>query len=437
MSTNVSLLERINPHAAAIDCGADEFWVCVAPDQFRSFKTFTPEIHRLCDYLREHAVRSVAIDAAGVYWFTLYEVLDEAGFEVSIINGGHAKNVPGRKSDVLDCQWYQELHTFGLLRACFIPDEGTRALRAYVRQREDHIEMAATHVQHMQKALEMMNIKLGRVITEIHGASGMRVIGAILAGERDPEKLAELCAPKILNHKREQVVASLEGNYRDEHLFALRQAVNSYAHYQALIAECDREIEKLLEELTREKPIPETLSKPKPIRRHKPDVEDLHLKIVKLAKGNDLTRVIGLTDLSLMKLLAETGTDMTRWKTRKHFTAWATLAPASDSSGKRRRNRSRRGKHRVGQIFRECAMGAARSKTALGAFYRRIQARRGSAVAIVATARKIAERYYDMLRHGIEYVEQGLQAYEQQQRERQLRNLQRRARELGLTLVAT
>ena len=432
-----SLLRQLNPNAAAIDVGADAFFVSAGPKMVEVFKTFTGEIYRLRDYLREHGVRSVAIDAAGVYWITLYEVLEEAGFEVCVINGGQAKNLPGRKSDVLDCQWYQQMHTFGLLRPAFIAPEHIRQLRTYVRLREDHIEMASAHVQHMQKALDLMNVKLGRVISEIHGASGMRVIRAILDGVRKAETLAALCDRRILKKKRDLVIASLQGNFREEHLFSLAQALRCWEFYQGMVAECDRQIEQMLKQCTREVPAPVHLAPAKRIRRHQPNVEDFHQKMVQFTGGNDLAQATGLTDVSVLKLVAETGTDMTNWATKKHFTSWARLAPQIESSGKMRRSRGRRRRHRVGQIFRECAMGVARSQTALGAFYRRIQARRGSPVAMVATARKIAGIYYDMLRHGREFVEKGQQAYEQQQNERRLRYLVKNAEALGYTLIPT
>ena len=430
-------LRQIHAHAAGIDVGSESIFISVGPDQVRQFDTFTASLEQARDYLIEQGITSVAMEATGVYWVALYELLEASGLEVIVVNGAHVKNVPGRKSDVLDCQWLQQLHRHGLLRGSFIPDEAMRRLRTYVRLRDDHIEMGASHIQHMQKALDLMNIKLHEVISQIHGVSGLRVIEAILSGERDPERLAELCEAQILKKKRARVIASLVGTYKEEHLFALAQALTAWRFYQDQICACDREIERHLEELTRDIDPPATLNKPKAIRHHKPQVKDLHLKMMKLTAGRDAAQLCGFTDLTLMKIIAEVGTDMSAWPTEKHFTSWLGLAPGSHQSGKRRRRRRLRHQSRVGQIFRQSAQSIARSKhLALGGFYRRVKAKRGAPIAIVATARKLAILFYNLMRYGKEYVETGLLRYEEQQREQRMKYLKKQAFKLGFDLVA-
>jgi transposase len=430
-------LPILNTHAAGIDVGSESIFVSIAAGEVRQFDMFTSSLKQARDYLLEAGIKTVAMEATGVYWVAFYELLEASGLEVLVVNGAHVKNVPGRKSDVLDCQWIQQLHSHGLLRGSFIPDEAMRRLRTYVRLRDDHIEMGASHVQHMQKALDLMNIKLHEVISQIHGVSGLRVIEAILSGKRDPERLADLCETQILNKKRARVVASLVGNYKEEHLFALKQALTAWRFYQEQILACDHEIERYLEELTQHMDRPAELNKPKAIRHHKPQVKDLHLKMMKLTSGCDVAQLCGFTDLTLMKVIAEVGTDMSQWPTEKHFTSWLGLAPGSHQSGKRRKRRRQRHRSRAGQIFRESAQSIARSKhLALGGFYRRVKAKRGAPVAIVATARKLAILFYKMMRYGRAYVETGLKQYEKQQQEQRMKYLKKQAFKLGFELVA-
>jgi transposase len=437
MAKTKQTLPQIHPHAAGIDIGSESIFTSVRQGQVRQFDTFTASLEQARDYLLEEGITTVAMEATGVYWVALYELLEAAGIEVLVVNGAHVKNVPGRKSDVLDCQWIQQLHSHGLLRGSFIPDEAMRRLRTYVRLRDDHIEMAASHIQHMQKALDLMNIKLHKVISQIHGVSGIRVMEAILAGERDPESLADLCDVRILNKKRDRVAASLKGSYKEEHLFALGQALTAWRFYQEQIRACDKQIERHLEEITAEIEPPATLSKPKPIRHNKPAVKDLHLKMVKLTGGRDVSQLCGFTDLTLMKVIAEVGTEMSAWKTEKHFTAWLGLAPGSHQSGKSRKRRRKRVHSRAGQIFRESAQSVGQSKhLALGGFYRRIKARRGAPIAVVATARKLAILFYKMMKYGIEYVETGLEQYKKQQEEQRMKYLKKQAFKLGFELVA-
>lgn len=279
-----------------------------------------------------------------------------------------------------------------------------------------------------------MNIKLHEVISQLQGASGLRIVRAIVEGQRDPEQLAALCEPQILRRKRAQVIQALQGHYRREHVFALEQGLEEF--YQEKLRQCDQQIEQLLQELTADLAPPERLQPPKPIRHHKPAVEDLHLKLMKLTDGRDPAQLCGMTDLTLLKLLAEVGTDMSRWPTEKHFTSWLGLAPGSHQSGKRRRHKGKRVTCRAGQIFRESAQSIARSKhLALGGFYRRLKAKRGPGIAMKATARKLAVLFYQLMKHGWDYVEEGLAAYEVRQREQQLRWLKKRAHALGFAVV--
>ena len=317
----------------------------------------------------------------------------------------------------------------------FIPGDAIRELRSYIRQREAHIEMSSRQINLMHKALDLMNIKLQYVISQLQGASGMRIIRAILAGERDADRLVALCEKQILNKKKEQVILSLEGHYSREHLFALRQAVYGYDFYQQQINDCDKEIESLLNEMTDQ--IPSMICTPeKPIRHHKPAINNLHEKLLKMTDGKDASQIAGLTDLSVMKVLAETGTDMSAWKTAKHFTSWLGLAPNIHQSGKINKKRRRKAKTRAGQVFREAAQSIGQSKhLALGGFYRRIKSRSGAMVANVATARKLAVLFYNTLKYGTQYVEEGLAQYEELYKQKMQRNLLKKAHKLGFELV--
>lgn len=426
----------IHPSAAGIDIGADLIFIAVEEQPVVSFETFTDALQQARDYLLAHHVKTVAMEATGIYWLPLYEILEASGIEVFLVNGAHVKNVPGRKSDVLDCQWLQQLHSCGLLRKSFIPEAQIRQLRTYLRLRDDHIELGAMHVQHMHKALELMNIKLHRVISQIQGKSGLRIVEAILAGERDAKVLVGLCDGQILKHKRAEVIRSLAGTYQAEHLFALEQALAAWRFYQAQIQQCDQKIEVLLEEMTTALEEPDGMQPPKPIRHNKPQISDLHTKLMKITGGRDASQLPGLTDLTLLKLLSEVGTDMSRWPTAKHFVSWLGLSPGVHQSGKRRRRRRSRRKSRAGQIFRESAQSLGGSKyLALGGFYRRLRAKRGPAIAIVATARKLAIMFYNVLRYGTAYVEEGLHRYEQRYKQQMIRSLERRAKALGLQVV--
>jgi hypothetical protein len=317
-----------------------------------------------------------------------------------------------------------------------VPVSSIRKLRTYIRLRDDHIQMAAAHKLHLQKALDLMNIKVHNVISDISGTSGIKIIQAIIQGERNAEKLVLLCNEQILHKKKEQVVAALQGHYEEQYVFMLKQALSCLDFYLLKIHECDQQIESILKEMTVDKAAPQEVHPPKIIKNHRPAIKDLHTLLLKLTEGKDASQIPGLTDQTLMKLIAEVGLDMEQWPTVKHFTSWLGLAPNKHQSGKSSKKIRKRFKNKAGQIFREAARSLANSKfNALGGFYRRIRARSGPMVANVATARKIAVLFYNILRKGCEYVEVGLQQYEEKFRAHKMKMLQKMAHQLGMTLV--
>ena len=433
----MSSLSKINPNCAGIDIGNESVFVGIEDCDVTSFGTFTDDYINLIAFLKKHNITTVVMEATGVYWITLFEMLEAAGISVTLVNGKQVKYLPGRKSDVADCQWLQQLHSFGLLRPCFIPDDITRTLRTYTRLRADHLSLASSHIQHMHKALTLMNIKVQNVISQLHGVSGMRIMTAIAAGERKAERLADLCEKSILKTKRERVVASLKGNYKSEHVFALKQALCAYDFYQNQITECDKQIEALLNDHTDSMPPPTNLTPPKPIRHNPPQIDDLHTKLMKMTGGNDPSQITGLTDKTLLELMAETGTNLQKhWITEKHFSSWAALSPNMHQSGKTNKRRKIKKNSRAGQIFREAALSIAASKhSALSAFYKRMKAKKGFLHALKATARKIAVLYYRIMTKGLAFVEHGILLYQQKLKEQQLRFLQKKAHSLVLQLV--
>lgn len=434
-----SLLERIKPNAAGIDCGSQRHYVAVPPDRdgepVRSFKTVTPDLHRLADWLQACGVETVAMESTGVYWIPIYEILEDRGFEVVLVNARHVKNVPGRKSDVADCQWIQELHSVGLLRGSFRPTAEIASLRTYIRHREKLIQQAGSLTQRMQKALVLMNLQLHTVISDITGVTGMRILRDIVAGVTDPNVLAEHRDYRC-RASQEEIVAALTGNYRPEHRFALRQNLELYDVLQTQIQACDTEIETLLNTLaaTRDKvEIPPARSKRKP-RQNEPrfDIRPILCRLT----GADVTQIDTIGPYSGLRLVSEIGIDMTRWPTERHFASWITLAPKRKTSGTRvLSSRTQPSANRAAAILRMCAMAASRSDTALGAYYRRLASRIGKPKAITATARKLAILVYRVLRGDLDYRDPGAQAYEAQHRDRTLRHLRKRARHLGFDLV--
>lgn len=428
------MLDQIRPHAAGLDLGSRQIFASVPGQPVRSFNTFTEDLVTLCAYLKEQGIRTLAMEATGIYWLVIYDLLEQAGIEVFLVNGAHVKNLPGRKSDVADCQWLQQLHAHGLLRASFVPPEQIRILRHYRRLREDHVARAADCVRHMQKALDMMNIKLHTVISQLHGTSGLAIVDAILQGERDPKKLANLAHSSIQRQKRAEVERSLCGTWKKEHLFALEQARQTYTFYQGQIAQCDVQIESCLPRP--QEPGQGRSGKGKPGRHNPVQIDQLHERLTCLTGGVDPTVLPGLTDKTLFQLIAEVGTDLARWPTSGHFTSWLGLSPGIHQSGQvRKRRRRRRAKTQAGQIFRLMAQSIGQSKyLALGGFYRRIKGRHGAPIAVVATARKLAVLYYNLMRHGKSYVEKGLADYEKTYQHKILSNLKKRAKSLGFDL---
>lgn len=435
----MSKLRKIIEHAAGIDIGSQKVFVALEDKQVRSFDTFTSSYIELVRYLKENRILKVAMEATGVYWITLYDILEQAGFEVYLVNPADSKNLPGRKTDVQDCQWIRELFCMGLLRKSFVPKDFIRELRCYTRLREDKIQTASMHINHMQKAMVQMNIRLTEVLSQVHGASGMAMIEAILKGERDAQKLLLLCHSSLLKKKSEQILEALKGNYKQEYLFELQMAYDGYMFYQKQIAHCDKKIETLLKEETKDKNYDKEKIKDhkiKPIRHNKPMVSDLHEHLLKLNNVN-ATALPGISDYSFLRLTSELGTDLkAQWPSEKNFTSWMGLAPGQNRSGKMNKRSKKKSITRAGQIFKQAAQTLLQSKNiALGDFARRLRAKRGPAIAIKATARKLAELYYKLFTKGLDYVEQGLKFYQDKQKEKKLYYLKKQALELNLQLV--
>ena len=428
-------MKKMREHAAGIDIGAKKVFVYVEGQKVRSFFTFTEDFQSLCLYLKKHKIETVAMEATGVYWSILYEMLEESGFDVWLVDGRQTSQVPGRKTDVKDCQWIQELHSLGLLNRCFVPKEDIKELRSYNRLREDHIRTASMHINHMQKALTEMNIRLKEVISQIHGVSGIQIIKAILQGERDENKLLNLCDIRIIKNKKEQVLKSLNGRYTKSGLFALQQAFDAYEFYQGQIYKCDKEIERIINKMgngSKDKNLSKTR---KAIRHNKPSIKNLGANMINIFNGRDATVIAGITDYSWLQLLSECGTNLSRWKSKKHYTSWLGLAPGQHWSGKMNKNKRKKGHPKAGQIFRQIALSLITSKkTALGAFGRRIRARKGPAKAIKAVARKLAEIYWNVMVKGVDFAEIGIAKYEEQLLQRKRNSVQKLAKELNLQL---
>jgi len=429
-------MEKIREKAAGIDIGSKKVFVAIEGNEVRCFYTFTEDFEKLRDYLFENEIKTAAMEATGVYWGILYEMLEEAGIDVWLVDGRQTKQVPGRKTDVKDCQWIQQLHSYGLLNRCFVAESNIKELRSYQRLREDHIRSASMHINHMQKALTEMNIRLTEVLDQIHGVSGMAMIEAILKGERDKEKLLKLCHIKIIKNKKDEVLKALNGRYTKQGLFALRQAFESYCFYQNQIEQCDEMIDEVLQKISRGKSDQKTDVRRKPIRHNKPDIDNLGSMMLKIFDGRDATTLSGITDYSWMQLLSETGHDLSRWPTEKHYTSWLGLAPGQHNSGRMKKNRRKSGRPKAGQIFRQIAQSLLTSKRiALGAFGRRISVRKGSPVAIKSIARKLAVFYWRVMVKGMAFVEEGTKKYEEQLLVQKQRSLNRLAKELKVQVI--
>jgi len=441
VSSLPSEFERININAAGIDIGAQKHYVAVPKGRdpkgrdVRHFDTFTADLYALVDWLKQCHIDTVAMESTGIYWIPLFEILEQNGFEVRLVNPRSIKHAPGRKSDVVDCQWIQQLHAYGLLTSAFRPDEQINVLRAYHRQRTMLVNHAATHIQHMQKALEQMNLKLTNVISDITGTTGMKIIRSILAGERNPEKLAKHRDPRCKKSDKE-IAKSLHGNWRDEHLFALQQAVALYDFYQTQIEACDKQIQAQLcrfEDRSDGGEPPVFTGKPKGSGKRLSFDATEHLYRM---TGVNLTQIVGLNTPTVLTIIAEVGLDMSRWPTSKHFASWLGLCPGSKiSGGKNFSSKSKPSANRAAHAFRMAAYSLHRSQTAIGAFLRRKKAQLGSPKAITATAHKIARIFYEMLKTRTEYKDLGVDYYQTRYKERMLRNLKRKAKAFGLELV--
>jgi len=427
-------LQIINRLAAGIDIGARSIFVAVDPScsapTIREFSTFTDDLHSMAEWLKFCGITTVAMEATGIYWIPPYEVLESEGFEVILANTKHIKNVPGRKSDVLDCQWIQQLHSYGLLSASFRPGPEMVTLRAYVRQRGTLIRYCASHVQHMQKALGQMNILLHHVVSDITGKTGFDIIHAILGGERDPQKLAALRDGRCKRSEAE-IARALYGNYRPEHLLQLRQAVKSYEFYQAEILECEQAITHQLALIMRESDSGHDQD-----AGYGPDGDLTREEALKRICGVDLTKIEGISQASALTILAEVGTDMSRWKSAKHFASWLGLCPGIKKSGGRLiSGATRKVSNRAAVTLRMSAYCLHRSKSALGGYLRRLKSRIGTPKAITATAHKLARLVYALLKHGQEYVQAGQETYERQFQARKLYALHNNAKSMGFMLV--
>jgi transposase len=439
--TSPAALDRLHPHAAGIDCGAAEHFVAVPPDQdprpVRAFATFTGDLYRLADWLTACHVTHVAMEATGVYWIPVFEILEARGFQVILVNARHVKNLPGRKSDVSDCEWLRDLHTLGLLRGSFRPVDAIVVLRGYLRHRATLVESASALVQRMQKALVQMNLQLPLVVSDITGVTGLRILRDIVAGQRDPYHLAQHRDYRC-HASTSEIVAALTGHYRAEHVFVLQQNLTLYDHHQQQLAACDAAIEAYLTERAATAAPPAT---PLPAARHRAKARaneprfDVRPLLHQLT-GVDLSQIDGIGSATALRLIAEIGTDMTRWPTAQHFTAWLTLAPHNKISGGRLlSSRTPASANRAAAILRLAAMSLGRTSTALGAFYRRLAFRVGKAKAITATARKLAILIYRTLHDGLVYADPGAEAYQAQHRGHLVRRLHRHAGQLGLGLI--
>jgi transposase len=436
VAQKVSLL--FNPDAAGIDIGATELYVAVPSERsdnpVRCFGTFTEDIIALAQWLKACRIQSVAMESTGVYWIPVFQILEDHGFEVCLVNARHVKNVPGRKTDVLDCQWLQYLHSVGLLRGSFRPAQQVCAVRSLVRHRDSLTQMGSAHVQHMQKALTQMNLQLHHVISDITGLTGLAIIEAILGGERNPHELAKL-RNKRIKASKVTVAKSLVGDYRVEHLFTLEQSLKSYRHYQGLIAECDLEIKTLLSAFESQVDMAENpLPPPSKVIRHQTPT-DLRQEAYRLT-GVDLTQIPGIQAATAHTLLAEIGPDVSKFPSAKHFASWLGLCPDNRiSGGKVLSVKTRPVTNRAAGALRLAAMALYRNESALGDFFRRMRAKQGTPKAITSTAHKLALVIYHMLKTKTAYDETRFAHHQEQYKRRLEVKLKHQAKALGFALV--
>ena len=430
----------LNPNAAGLDIGSAEIWASVPADRagetVRCFGTYTPDLLDLADWLQATGIQTVAMESTGVYWIPVFEILEERGLQVLVVNARHIKNVPGRKSDVQDCQWIQRLHSYGLLSGSFRPQAELASLRAYLRHRDSLIEHRAAHIQHMQKALLQMNLQLTQVLSDITGVTGLAILRAMVAGERNPQTLAQLRQGRC-EHSPEDLVKALTGHYRSEHVFALKQALALFDAYTEQLCECDEEIERQFANFSPDPPedLPPLPPDPKPgsHRKNTPAYDVRSLLYPKV--GVDLFAIPGMNAVLVQTILTEVGLEMSRWPTVKHFCSWLGLAPHNGiSGGKVLYSHVPKTHNRAGQAFRLAAQAVSRGKTVYSEFYRRVRARSGPAQAIVATAHKIARTFYFMLKRRQPFQSIDIEEYHRRQREKDIQRLSRNAARLGFQI---
>jgi transposase len=437
----VEALPVQHPHAAGIDIGSRSHWVCVGftteadSRSIQEFPAHTAGLKAIAAFLRERQVNTVAMESTGIYWIPLYELLQAEGFEVLLVDPSYSHQLRGRpKTDRRDCQWIYRLHNVGLLAAAFRPDEETCRLRAYLRQRANLVRQASRHVQHMQKALEQMNLKLTEVLSDITGVTGRAIIRAILRGTRAPEKLAKH-RDKGCKASEAEIAQALTGSYRDEHLFELKLAYEAWQFTLRQVEEVDGQIALQLERMKCDRALPPLKPKPRPKRRANSPRFDVRAALYYVV-GLDLTEIEGVSDLTALTVISEIGPGVSRFATVKKFCSWLGLCPNWKKTGGRvKSSRTRRGVNRTAQALRLAAQGLHHSRGALGGFLRRMKGRLGVQAALTATAHKLARIVYLSLKHGMTYVRQGQEEYEAQMRERQVKALRRKARQLGLEVV--
>lgn len=430
------------PNTAGIDIGSRSHYVAVPSDRdsesVREFSTFTADLIKMVDWLKQCKIKTIIMESTGVYWISTFELLESNGFDVKLVNARHVKNVSAHKTDVLDCQWLQQLGTFGLMKGAFRPADSILPLRTYLRQRDMLIKSASSHIQHMQKALTQMNLHLHNVISDITGTTGMAIIRNIVAGVTDPKTLAALRDGRC--HNPEEVIeASLVGNYRAEHLFSLKQALDLYDYYAQKIIECDRQIEeeaKKLETKCDSKKLNELKKNSKKLKKHEYSF-DLTSELIRVT-GVDLTKIPSIGASTALTIVSEIGLDMSRWRSAKHFASWLGISPGNKvSGGKKLSGKTKPCKNRVAIILRVAANTLYRSECAFGAFLRRMKGRLGSPKAITALAHKLSKLIYIMLKYGQEYVEKGVEFYEGMYQTRREASLKKKARKMGYDLVPT
>lgn len=424
------------PNRAGADMGSDLVFVHISGCKVKSFATHTRGLKASINYMLSNGIQSVAVEATGVYWINFFDLCQQSNLDAWLINPKYTKTRAGKKTDVKDAIWIQRLHSADFLEKSFIPITKIRALREYMRTREGYISERARKVNQMNKALIQMNIRLDTVISQIHGVSGKKMIKAIIGGQRNIDQLIELCDGRIKNNKSQELKDALEGNYQDQYLFTLKMALEDYEYLEQKIIDCDKYIENQLHQLMQGMVTPQKINKPKAIRHNKPQIENFQTIMQTLTGGVDLTTIPGITNYSLLRLISELGTNVEAWPSKKHFTSFLNLSPRQNQSGRtNRKAKGNKSSHRAGQIFRELAQSVMNSKQmSLGAFGRKLKARKGPQIAIKALARKIAEMYYICLSRQEEYIEPGIEKYENISKIRALKKIRAQAKKLGYKL---